>query len=275
MVYTVTLNPSLDCVMGVEKLRQGEVHRAGYQIVQCGGKGINVSLMLTRLGVENTALGFAAGFTGEALLGELARLGVCADFIRLAQGLTRINVKLKGETETEVNGPGPVPDTQAMGQLKEKLRALPDGSVLVLSGSLPAGMPQDTYAGLMSELKGKNLRVVVDTAGEALNCALSFHPFLIKPNAAELGALFGRSAVREYVDIKTCAEVLAGQGARNVLISMAGDGAFLLDEAGRIHLCGAPDGTVRNSVGAGDAMVAGFLAGWLRTGNYESALHWG
>lgn len=273
-VYTVTLNPSIDCVMGLDSWEQGAVNRAKYQMVLCGGKGVNVSLLLTRLGVPNTALGFAAGFTGDALLAELARLGVYTDFIRLSDGLTRINVKLKSERETEINGAGAAPDAAAMACLREKLAALPAGSVLVLSGSLPAGLPDDTYAGLIAALDGQDVSVVLDASGASLKQALSCRPFLVKPNGDELGALLGRK-IRTRDEAAACAGELKVAGARNVLVSLAGEGAVLLDETGAVHASAAPRGTVRSSVGAGDSMIAGFLTGWLRSGDYETALRCG
>lgn len=274
MIYTVTLNPSIDCVMELDGIARGRVNRARTQAVHCGGKGVNVSLLLTRLGVENTALGFAAGFTGEAFGRELVRQGVRADFLRLPEGLTRINVKLRDGTETEINGPGPCPDAASLAALRERLASLGPDDTLVLAGSLPAGLPDNTYETFLALTQRRGVRAVVDTSGKALRRTLPYRPFLIKPNLAELEGLFGISCAARP-QMEQCARRLQREGARSVLVSLAGDGAFLLDETGKSHFATAPRGVVRNSVGAGDAMVAGFLTGWQRTGDYAAALRWG
>lgn len=229
MIYTVTYNPSLDYRARLDAIEWGAVNRAGETQLRCGGKGINVSVVLKRLGVENTALGFLAGFTGDAVERELHRMGVQTDMIRLRSGMTRINVKLCDARETEINGAGPCPDGDELAALTEKLSALGPQDTLVLAGSLPAGLPPDTYGTVLRALRGKE----------------------------------------EIADGARC---LQAQGARNVLVSLAGDGALLLDETGRVRACGAPRGTVRGSVGAGDSMVAGFLAEYLRSGDAGAAL---
>ncbi|MCI2048051.1 MAG: 1-phosphofructokinase [Faecalibacterium sp.] len=275
MIFTVTLNPAVDYVVHLPgTLRQGSVNRAAAAEIQFGGKGINVSLVLRALGAENTALGFTAGHTGEWLAEALAQQGLHTDFIRLPAGETRINVKLKAGTETDVNAAGPAIPPEAMAALREKLAALGKGDTLVLAGSIPAGLPADTYAALAKGCTSRGVSLIVDAEGEALLQALSCRPFCIKPNREELGGLFGR-ALRTDTEVAACAEALRQKGARNVLVSLGGEGALLLDETGQMHRTFAPAGTVKNSVGAGDSMVAGFLAGWRATGSYAEALRWG
>lgn len=270
MVYTVTLNPALDYVIHIEDFQTGEINRTQREEIQFGGKGINVSTVLTRLGVENTALGFLAGFTGQVLAEGLRKNGIQTDFIWLTEGLTRINVKIKAGEETELNGRGPVIPSAALDELFQKLDRLQSGDVLDLSGSIPASLPDDIYQQILRQLEGRGILTVVDAAGELLCAALSYRPFLIKPNHHELGEIFGQTPVTDQ-ELTACAKKLQKQGARNVLVSMAGEGSLLLDETGACHRLGVPRGTVRNSVGAGDSMVAGFLAGWLKTGDYETA----
>ena len=270
MVYTVTLNPALDYVIHIEDFQTGEINRTQREEIQFGGKGINVSTVLTRLGVENTALGFLAGFTGQALAEGIRKNGIQTDFIWLTEGLTRINVKIKAGEETELNGRGPVIPSAALDELFQKLDRLQSGDVLDLSGSIPASLPDDIYQQILRQLEGRGILTVVDAAGELLCAALSYRPFLIKPNHHELGEIFGQTPVTDQ-ELTACAKKLQKQGARNVLVSMAGEGSLLLDETGACHRLGVPRGTVRNSVGAGDSMVAGFLAGWLKTGDYETA----
>lgn len=270
MVYTVTLNPALDYVIHIEDFQTGEINRTQREEIQFGGKGINVSTVLSRLGVENTALGFLAGFTGQALAEGLRKNGIQTDFIWLTEGLTRINVKIKAGEETELNGRGPAIPSAALDELFQKLDQLQSGDVLDLSGSIPASLPDDIYQQILRQLEGRGILTVVDAAGELLCAALSYRPFLIKPNHHELGEIFGQTPVTDQ-ELTACAKKLQKQGARNVLVSMAGEGSLLLDETGACHRLGVPRGTVRNSVGAGDSMVAGFLAGWLKTGDYETA----
>ena len=270
MIYTVTFNPALDYVVRVPALTIGEVNRTAGEALQLGGKGINVSMVLRNLGVESTALGFVAGFTGQALEQGLDHLGIRTDFIRLETGMTRINVKIKAEQETEINGQGPEITGEALEALFQKLDRLAAGDVLVLAGSIPSRMPTDVYERILNRLEGRGIEAVVDATGSLLSRVLPYHPFLIKPNAAELGELFGRTLHTER-EIRHYAGELQRQGARNVLVSMAGQGSMLLDEQGGYHRLGVPKGTVVNSTGAGDSMVAGFLAGWRRTGDYAAA----
>ena len=274
MIYTVTFNPALDYVVRMDALALGQVNRTASEDVQLGGKGINVSWVLRELGHENVALGFVAGFTGKAIEDGLAAKGVATDFIHLPAGLTRINVKLKAGEETEINGKGPDISAEALEELFHKLDALGEGDVLVLAGSIPASMPSDVYESILARLESKNVLCAVDATRDLLVNVLKYKPFLIKPNNHELGEIFGRVLTTDE-EIRECAEKLQQQGARNVLVSMAGDGAMLLDENGSCHRLAAYKGKVKNSVGAGDSMVAGFLAGYLDTGDYAHALRVG
>ena len=270
MVYTVTFNPALDYVVRVDGFRVGEVNRTSREEIQLGGKGINVSAVLSHLGVDNVALGFLAGFTGQALEEELRREGIRTDFIWLDQGLTRINVKIKAEQESEINGQGPNIDAAALDQLFRKLDKLKQDDVLIVSGSVPSTLPGDIYEQILARLEGRGIHFVVDATRDLLCNVLPYHPFLIKPNNIELGEIFGRTLNTDE-EIRECAALLQQRGARNVLVSMAGDGSLLVDETGGCHRLGVPKGQVRNSVGAGDSMVAGFVAGWLKTGDYAYA----
>ena len=270
MVYTVTFNPALDYVVRMDGFRAGDINRTQSEEVQFGGKGINVSTVLRNLGVENVALGFLAGFTGQALEHGLQEGGIHTDFIWLAEGLTRINVKIKAGEETEINGRGPAIPAAALEELFNKLDRLRNGDVLDLSGSIPASLPDDIYQKILARLEGRGILTVVDATRDLLCAVLPYKPFLIKPNNHELGEIFSRTLTTDE-EIVDCAKKLQEKGARNVLVSMAGDGSLLLDETGGVHKLGVPKGRVRNSVGAGDSMVAGFLAGWLKTGDYAAA----
>lgn len=274
MIYTVTFNPAIDYVVHVPHMTPGTVNRTDGEEVQFGGKGINVSTVLTNLRVENVALGFLAGFTGDAVEKGLSKLGVHTDFIHLPRGLTRINVKIKSDGETEINGLGPEIDTQALEALYGKLQKICDGDVLVLAGSIPATLPSDIYEKIMQQLATKEIMVAVDATQDLLVNVLKYHPFLIKPNNFELGEIFGKT-LRTQEEIHACAQKLQEMGARNVLVSMAGEGAVLLDETGVFHKIGVPQGKVKNSVGAGDSMVAGFLAGYMERRDYAWALRMG
>ena len=274
MIYTVTFNPALDYVVRLPAFAPGEVNRTESEDIQLGGKGINVSCVLGQLGFKSVALGFVAGFTGEAVEAGLARRGVNADFIRLPEGLTRINVKIKAFVETEINGRGPAIPAGALEELFRKLERLAAGDVLVLAGSIPASLPSDIYQRILERLAPKGVLCAVDATGELLVKVLPYRPFLIKPNGHELGEIFGRTLSSDG-EIAECARLLQQKGARNVLVSMAGDGALLLDEGGNVHRLEAFRGKVKNSVGAGDSMVAGFLAGWLEKGDWAWALRLG
>ena len=275
MIYTVTFNPAIDYVIHTSgPLQTGTINRTTAEDFQFGGKGINVSGVLKALGVDSVAVGFVAGFTGKALAEGLRQQHLQADLIPVEKGMTRINVKVKGAEETEINGMGPVITDRDMDALYAKLDQLQDGDTLVLSGSIPGCLPQSTYENILSRLQAKNLLTVVDATGPLLVNVLKYRPFLIKPNNHELGDIFGTTPVTDE-QILECARKLQAMGGRNILVSLAGDGALLLDEKGVSHRVGCPKGTVVNSVGAGDSMVAGFLAGWLQTGDYGYALKLG
>ena len=273
MVYTVTLNPALDYEVLVDGFHAGGLNRTSREHMHFGGKGVNVSTVLHGLGVDTVALGFVAGFTGDALEEGLKAAGIRTDFVHLEEGLTRVNVKIRsggGGDETEINSQGPAIPAPALEALLQKLDRLREGDALVLAGSLPAGLPGDVYQKILARVEGRGVLTVVDAARGVLRGALPYHPFLIKPNRAELGELFGREVLPEK-EILPCAQSLQKQGARNVLVSMDGDGSLLLDENGASRRLGVPRGTVRHTVGAGDSMVAGFLAGWLSTRDYGAA----
>lgn len=274
MIYTVTFNPSLDYVLHVPHLKLGEVSRAEKEKLYPGGKGINVSIMLSHLGIENRALGFSAGFTGNEICRMLEESGCHTDFIPLPQGVSRINVKLKANEESDVNGQGPFIPWECVEQLLSKLDVLQENDVLILAGSIPHSLPPDIYQRILERLKDRKLKIVVDATGPLLQNVLRYHPFLIKPNNHELGELFGKE-LSSQEEILDCARQLRQQGAQNVLVSLAAQGAVLLSADGREICSAAPEGKARNSVGAGDSMVAGFLAGWLRTGDYQKALELG
>ncbi len=258
MIYTVTLNPAVDYTLWMKELSTGELNRPTDTALSFGGKGVNVSCVLTVLGVQNRALGFIAGAVGEMLETGLHRLGVDTDFIRLAAGETRINVKIAADTETEINARGPQVDEAAITRLEAQVSALADGDTLCLCGSLPQGCKADVYTRLLSCVTSKSIRTVVDTTGDALLKALPYRPYLIKPNRDELAALVGR-VLPDEANVLTAAHELQEKGARNVLVSLGGDGALLLAEDGAVYRREAYRGNVRGTVGAGDSMVAGFL----------------
>lgn len=274
MIYTVTFNPAIDCVIGLDNLKNGAVNRADRQDIFVGGKGINVSLVLNQLGTKSVAIGFSAGFTGAAIEDGVRAQGVETDFIRLENGYSRINIKVKTDSETELNGPGPEIDDEAFEKLMSKLNRLGANDVLVLAGSVPSSLPRDVYRRIISQLNGKGIKFVVDAAGDLLMNVLQYKPFLIKPNNIELGEIFNKT-LKSQDDVISCAKQLQKKGAINVLVSMAENGAVLLDENEQVHRIDAPKGKAVNSVGAGDSMVAGFLAGYLKTGDYGYALKLG
>ena len=275
MIYTVTLNPAIDYVTQLDAdLQIGTINRNKAEAVYFGGKGINVSGVLNNLGVPNVALGFVAGFTGDGLEKGLQEAGIHTDFIHVMEGLTRINVKIKAGVETEINGIGPKITQTDMEKFFRKMDVLTKDDYLVLSGSVPSCLETETYERIMAHLSGRGVSVVVDATGDSLRNVLKYQPFLIKPNHHELADLFEMQMLTEE-DIANAGRKLQEQGARNVLISMAGDGAILLDETGGYHRIACPKGRVVNSVAAGDSMVAGFLAGFVGTGDYEYALRLG
>lgn len=273
MIYTVTFNPAIDYIVHTGTMQVGQVNRSQGEELYFGGKGINVSFVLHELGLPSKALGFVAGFTGAAIEAGIQEQGIATDFVHLDSGFSRINVKIKSGEETELNGQGPNISEAAVAELFEKLNQLQDGDILILAGSIPNTMPADSYEKILAHLSDKKIKVVVDATTDLLLKVLPYHPFLIKPNNHELGELFGVT-LHSIEEIATYAKKLQEMGAQNVLISMAGDGALLIDETGKQHVCGVCKGTVKNSVGAGDSMVAGFVAGSMH-GDYEAALKLG
>lgn len=274
MIYTVTFNPSLDYIVGVKDFKLGATNRTSYEQMLAGGKGINVSYVLKNLGFESTAIGFLAGFVGEELKRRIVADGINADFLTLEDGISRINVKLKDIDGTEINGMGPDIAPDKVKELRAKINALKAGDILVLAGSIPQSMPDTIYMDIMADLQGRGVNIVVDATRDLLMNVLSYKPFLIKPNNHELGEIFGvELSTRE--EVVPYAKKLQEKGARNVLVSMAGEGAVLIDENGCVYMSEAPKGKVVNAVGAGDSMVAGFVAGYLEKKNYEYAFHKG
>lgn len=274
MIYTVTFNPSLDYIVDVNNFKLGRVNRTTKEIIYAGGKGINVSMVLKNLGFDSTALGFLAGFTGKEICRLMEEQGVNADFIEVKEGLSRINLKLRSNEESEINGQGPAIKEKDIRSLYEKLDKLQYGDVLVLAGSIPSVMPQSMYMDIMKYMEEKDLNIVVDATKDLLVNVLKYHPFLVKPNNHELGEIFGVE-LEEKKDVIVYAKKLKEMGAKNVLVSMAGAGAVLVAEDGSIYESEAPKGKVVNSVGAGDSMVAGFLAGFLQTRDYREAFKLG
>ena len=274
MIYTVTFNPSLDYIVSMKSFDMGMTNRTTQEQMLPGGKGINVSTVLTNLGHENTALGFVAGFTGDEIIRRLEEMKLRNDFIRIDNGFSRINVKLKDYDGTEINGMGPVIDDASQKKLMDQLQSMKEGDTLVLAGSIPESMPSTIYHDIMEQLQGKGIRFVVDATQKLLMNVLPFHPFLIKPNNHELGEIFGVE-LKTRESVVPYARKLQEQGAVNVLVSMAGEGAVLLDENGEIHMHEAAKGKLVNAVGAGDSMVAGFIAGYEEKKDYEHAFRMG
>ena len=275
MICTVTFNPSLDYIIRVNGFRTGTINRTTYERIFAGGKGINVSTVLRSLGHASTAYGFTAGFTGQEIRHRLETSGITARFIEAAEGLSRINVKMKSDEETEINGQGPHLSEENINELFRQLNELQKDDILVISGSIPSSLPDDMYERIMNLLAGRGIKIVVDAAGKLLSRVLPCKPFLVKPNNHELGGIFN-------VELHTREEAvpyalkLKEAGAANVLVSMAGEGAVLVSEHNEIFACEAPQGTVVNSVGAGDSMVAGFIAGYLESnGDYRTAFETG
>ena len=274
MIYTLTFNPSLDYILTVPHFTCGVVNRTTEEILFPGGKGINVSMVLKNLGFESTALGYLAGFTGNKLRELLEEKGVSTEFLPVKEGMTRIKVKLRSDQETEINGQGPAISKDDIEKLYTRLDQLEEGDILVMAGSIPDIMPGTMYMDIMKRLQEKRLKIVVDATKDLLVNVLQYHPFLIKPNNHELGEIF-HTEIKEKDDVIRYAKQLQEKGAENVLVSMAGDGAVLVTDDGSIYRSEAPKGKVVNSVGAGDSMVAGFLAGYLEYGSYEKAFQMG
>ncbi|MBQ8563354.1 MAG: 1-phosphofructokinase [Firmicutes bacterium] len=274
MIYTLTFSPAIDYVIYMDGLNKGVTNRSRREECFPGGKGINVSIILTALGVENTALGFVAGFTGEALEKGLKERGVKTDFIHLEEGMTRINIKIKTDEETEINTQGAAIPEEKLRQMLKKLNQLKQGDVLILSGTVPSNLPDNIYEIILNNLEGRGVQYVVDAGGELLKKALKFRPLFVKPNKDELEVLNG-SEIHTDADLKAAARQLTEMGAQNVLVSLGGEGAYLLCEDGQEYRRKAIVAQVKNTVGAGDSMVAGFLAGCLAHGDYEKALKLG
>ncbi len=274
MIYTVTFNPSLDYIVNVDDFTLGRVNRTTMELVYPGGKGINVSLVLKNLSIESTALGFVAGFTGKEIERALHEWGCLTQFITIESGLSRINLKLRSNEESEINGQGPKIDEKAIAQLYESLEQLKADDILVLAGSIPNTMSASMYEQIMNRLQNRGIKIIVDATGELLVNVLKYQPFLIKPNNHELEEIF-QVTLNNNEEIVTYGKKLKEMGARNVLISMAGDGAIFIAEDDSVYFSEAPKGKLVNSVGAGDSMVAGFIAGYLEHGSYEEAFKTG
>ena len=274
MIYTVTFNPSLDYIVSVDHFKVGQVNRTKEELMFPGGKGINVSMVLKNLGYESVALGFMAGFTGNEIVRLLDERKVDSDFISVKEGISRINVKMRSDEESEINGMGPAIGREDIQKLYSQLDKLKANDVLVLAGSIPSVMPESMYMDIMKYLEGRDIRIIVDATKDLLLNVLQYHPFLIKPNNHELGEIFGVK-LKTKDDVIPYARKMQEKGARNVLVSMAGEGALLVTEDGRVYESMPPKGTVKNSVGAGDSMVAGFLAGYLSSEDYEKAFYMG
>lgn len=275
MIYTVTLNPALDYIIHVEHFEKNRINKTSSELLLPGGKGINVSIVLHNLGMSSTALGFIAGFTGQEIRRKLQGLGVTDDFIELPDGHSRINMKICSHEETELNGMGPIIDEASLLKLYTQLDRLVTGDVLVLAGSIPASLPDNIYQDIMKRVEAKGVMTIVDARKDLLENVLELRPFLIKPNNFELAELFGLEELWDKQEVLRYAKELQERGARNVLVSMAGAGAVLAAEDGSTYESPAPDGTVINSVGAGDSMVAGFLYGLLTTESFEQAFYTG
>lgn len=274
MIYTITFNPALDYIVRVDEFKLGQVNRTSYEEIYAGGKGINVSIVLNNLDVENIALGYIAGFTGEEIESKVKNMGCKTDFIKLDNGMSRINVKLKSNEESEINGQGPDINESDLNKLYGKLDLLKEGDILVLAGSIPKTLPENIYEIIMERLKDKEVKIIVDATGDLLLNVLKYKPFLIKPNHHELGELFNIEIKNEEEIIKYAKE-LKKMGAMNVLISRAGDGAIFITEDIKVIKSEVPKGKLVNSVGAGDSMVGGFIAGYLKNNNLEEAFKMG
>ena len=274
MIYTVTFNPSLDYIVSVDDFKLGLTNRTSSELILPGGKGTNVSTVLKNLGFESTAFGFVAGFTGNEIVKRLNDMGIKSDFISIENGISRINLKLKSIDGTEINGAGPDISEEKVNELMDKLNQLKEGDVLVLAGSIPSSMSDNIYRDIMADLKDRGVMIVVDATKDLLLNVLEYHPFLIKPNNHELGEIFDvKLTTRE--EVIPYGRKLQEKGARNVLVSMAGEGAVLIAEDGQVFDAPAPKGKLINGVGAGDSMVAGFVAGWIEKQDYEYAFHMG
>ena len=274
MIYTVTFNPSLDYIVQVSKFQQGLVNRSSSEEILVGGKGINVSIVLKNLGYQSTVWGFIGGFVGQEIENRIQEAGCITDFVHLEHGISRINIKLKSDEESEINGLGPQINAEKLEELYQKLTVLKEDDILVIAGSAPSNLSDDIYQTILDRINYKRIQVVVDATGELLLKVLKYHPFLVKPNTHELEEIF-HTKLECNDDIIFYGRKLQTMGARNVIISMASEGAIMLSELGDVYYRKAPKGTVVNSVGAGDSMVAGFLAGYQNNHNYQNAFDMG
>ena len=274
MIYTVTLNPSIDYVIKVDKLTTGNINRVNEEHVYPGGKGINVTRILKSLDNDNIALGFVSGFTGDYIINSLQELNLKSDFIKVKEGFTRINVKVKSEEETEINGQGPKISEEELNQFYKVIDKLVDGDILILSGSIPSCLDERLYESIMKKVEDRDIKVIVDATKNLLLNVLKYKPFLIKPNNHELAEMFNVE-LNSTEDVVFYARKLKEMGAQNVLISMGKDGALLVTENDEVFASSVAKGEVVNSVGAGDSMVAGFIAGYLKSNSYEEALSLG
>lgn len=274
MIYTVTLNPSIDYVIKVDKLTTGNINRVNEEHVYPGGKGINVTRILKSLDNDNIALGFVSGFTGDYIINSLQELNLKSDFIKVKKGFTRINVKVKSEEETEINGQGPKISEEELNQFYKVIDKLVDGDILILSGSIPSCLDERLYESIMKKVEDRDIKVIVDATKNLLLNVLKYKPFLIKPNNHELAEMFNVE-LNSTEDVVFYARKLKEMGAQNVLISMGKDGALLVTENDEVFASSVAKGEVVNSVGAGDSMVAGFIAGYLKSNSYEEALRLG
>ena len=274
MIYTVTFNPSLDYIVSVDDFKLGLTNRTSSELILPGGKGTNVSTVLKNLGLESTALGFVAGFTGNEIVKRLNDIGIKSDFISIENGISRINLKLKSIDGTEINGAGPDISEEKVNELMDKLNQLKEGDVLVLAGSIPSSLPDDIYEQIMKKLDQQGIKIIVDATNDLLKKVLPYHPFLIKPNHRELEELFN-VRIENKEDLIHYARKLQKQGAINVLVSLGKDGAILVSEDTHVYYCAGAKGKILNSVGSGDSMVAGFIAGYLKDKKYDEALKLG
>lgn len=274
MIYTITFNPALDYISQVENFEVGKINRTKTEKILPGGKGLNVSIVLKNLAYNSTALGFIAGFTGEELKKQLEDYGINTDFIKVKKGITRINVKISSKEETALNGNGPEITKEDIQELLDKIEKIKKDDIVILAGNVPKGINSNIYEIICVNLEKNGVTYIVDATKELLINVLKYKPFLIKPNKDELEETF-KVKIKTKEDIILYAKKLQLMGAQNVLVSLGGDGAILVTADDNVYFCEAPKGKVLNTVGAGDSMVAGFLAGYLKTQNYEYALKMG
>lgn len=274
LIYTLTLNPSIDYVVHLDSFISGMTNRTIAESYCIGGKGINVSCILSELGIKSTAWGFTAGFTGDEIEKALVKKGIYSEFIRLKNGISRINIKIKADEESEINGQGPHITDEELQQLLLMTDRISDGDTVVLAGSIPKTVADDIYERILAKLKNRNIMTVVDATGKLLLNCLKYEPFLIKPNRQEISEIFS-AKIENFEEIEMYAKKLMQMGARNVIVSLGGDGAFLFAEDGKIYHSGTLEEKVLDTVGSGDSMVAGFVAGFEQTGDYGYALKLG